>query len=1093
MYARCLPYVIAVALAVLCSMTSLQADDCASTYPWYFDPVKSCATNAGGLCAIGAAVSFEIRQYYGSADRRHCATVTWDFGDGTPPVTAKGTELVQHAFAAAGRYVVKAEITTSGYPHSRTTQVVVEVGNGSVSVDSRGGVTEGDPLHVSIVRTNVVGDSAVTWRLRTREGGPIQDVTPTEGTVTIPAGTTTATLTLNTLEDDVFTGQRARLIELTSATGGYLLPDSPDTFYISDDDEAVIAFADEKIVVAENAGVAAIRLRRTGDLSRRNVIQYEVAGPGVVRVAASAVFEPGTAETSFEFAVINDTVWQPRKPEVRVWTYEGGVRLSNGYSSMSRTITITDDDPPRRVDLGSRNVLEGNAGSKIVELSIVLSSPAVEPIELRCLVSGGTASAGRDYEGGHRYVEFRRGDTEKTITLTIFGDDEIEADETVLVTLSDTYWTSGRVVLPDMPLVFTILNDDAGLGPERLLVPQGGRESAFVDLGSPTATDLVIPLVSADPAAIEVPASVTVPAGKTRAVFEVTGHLAGTWAQVTARFPDPLGEKQIKAEVYEPATLILDPNAIDAHPGQEITVRATLDPPAGTKRVVTLQAINAGIAAVPQTVEIPAGGAGTFVVKALAIGWTSITATLPDENGGGSRTLDVSVQTSPDAPALRSVVPSTGPSAGGTRFEAYGAHLGAGCTIRFGGAPATGLVLANDGLLTGVTPEHTAGTVDVVLTCGGQTSTLANGFTYIAATPTLSSVTPSFGSTAGGTHVRVTGTNIRSGCWLFFGGNASPAVETNGTTEITGVTPPRANAGAVEVALRCTGASAGLPAAFAYTNADEPSASIISIAPLAGAPGESVTITGSRFRPGDRVTFDAAPAAILRTAPDSHVIRVPELPLGTSSITLTDAAGRATTTGPIFAVLEPERPQIVSVSPSMAVAGSEIVLTGRAFRPAYSFAAGSPAQTVDLSFERVVIRLASDLEPGVYPIHLRNAAGQLAIVGPSIVVGTQGVSIRAVDPGCGSSDGGAEVTIHGSGFAAGAAVAFNGVAASNVEVVSPAQIRAVAPAGATGPAQITVTNANGDEGTITNVFRYRSPFDPSGCGGPPSRGRSVRH
>ena len=70
-------------------------------------------------------------------------------------------------------------------------------------------------------------------------------------------------------------------------------------------------------------------------------------------------------------------------------------------------------------------------------------------------------------------------------------------------------------------------------------------------------------------------------------------------------------------------------------------------------------------------------------------------------------------------------------------------------------------------------------------------------------------------------------------------------------------------------------------------------------------------------------------------------------------------------------------------------------------------------------------------------------------------------------------------------------VTFNGVVATDVEVVSPNEIHAITPAGATGPAQVVVTNPNGQKAAVTGAFRYDSPFDPKG--GCTSRPRSVRH
>ena len=63
--------------------------------------------------------------------------------------------------------------------------------------------------------------------------------------------------------------------------------------------------------------------------------------------------------------------------------------------------------------------------------------------------------------------------------------------------------------------------------------------------------------------------------------------------------------------------------------------------------------------------------------------------------------------------------------------------------------------------LTVTSPAAGAGTLDVTVTTAGGTSaiTAADHYTYVAA-PTVSGVSPSQGSTAGGTTVTITGTNF---------------------------------------------------------------------------------------------------------------------------------------------------------------------------------------------------------------------------------------------------------------------------------------------------------------------------------------------
>src|SRR5690606_12334560 len=101
----------------------------------------------------------------------------------------------------------------------------------------------------------------------------------------------------------------------------------------------------------------------------------------------------------------------------------------------------------------------------------------------------------------------------------------------------------------------------------------------------------------------------------------------------------------------------------------------------------------------------------------------------------------------------------------------------------------------------------------------GQSATLNNGFTYeTAASPTISSVSPSSGPTTGGTSVTIVGTNFAPGVAVTFGGNnATNIVRVNATT-ITARTPARASAGSVAVVVRNSdNQQAQLNGGFTYT------------------------------------------------------------------------------------------------------------------------------------------------------------------------------------------------------------------------------------------------------------------------------------
>ena len=124
-------------------------------------------------------------------------------------------------------------------------------------------------------------------------------------------------------------------------------------------------------------------------------------------------------------------------------------------------------------------------------------------------------------------------------------------------------------------------------------------------------------------------------------------------------------------------------------------------------------------------------------------------------------------------PTVSSVSPNSGPAAGGTAVTITGTNFAAGATVTFGGTAATNVVVVNSTTITATTPAAAAGAVTVTVTVNGQSGSLTNGFTYVVP-PTVSSVVPNSGSTAGGTAVTITGTNFAAGATVTFGGRRRP-------------------------------------------------------------------------------------------------------------------------------------------------------------------------------------------------------------------------------------------------------------------------------------------------------------------------------
>jgi hypothetical protein len=560
---------------------------------------------------------------------------------------------------------------------------------------------------------------------------------------------------------------------------------------------------------------------------------------------------------------------------------------------------------------------------------------------------------------------------------------------------------------------------------------------------------------------------------------------------VTVTFPAAVGggEQTIRVWTHTPGELTLSPVELTLYPGQVVTVNASLVP-AGSELSIPLS--SGDTVEVPERLVIDASGHGSFAVKALKNGPVVITATLPATYGGEEVRVVGTVADPPSVPTLTGITPNNGSTAGGTRVDVRGALFRTDCTLAFGGVPATLLQFVDASTFSAVAPPHEAGTVDLTLTCGADVASLPRAFTYRGAGPQLSAIAPSSGNAGGGTYVRITGHDFASSCWPFFDGVASPAALVRDANTITAVVPPH-GAGTVDVRLLCTGSDALLSGAFTFTTTLDPAAQIARIVPAFGAPGDIVTIEGTGFRPDDVVSFESVRARVLDSTPESHTVVVPNVAPGAVSVTIGAGSNVLSTSGPVFTVGEASPPRISRVVPVAAAAGSEIVLEGTSMRAPYTFAVeGLPMPLVSLLPTRAVVRLPDDLPAGTYPVAVMNASNQIANLGPAVNVRAEGVVVAAVAANCGATDGGVDVVITGSGFASGAAVTFDNLPATNVIVTDSSRIQARVPANYAGTATIAVTNPDGSRSTLTDAFRYTSPFDPQRCSGNP-RTRSVRH
>ncbi len=418
------------------------------------------------------------------------------------------------------------------------------------------------------------------------------------------------------------------------------------------------------------------------------------------------------------------------------------------------------------------------------------------------------------------------------------------------------------------------------------------------------------------------------------------------------------------------------------------------------------------------------------------------------------------------APTVTSVVPNSGPIAGGTAITITGTNF-TGASVTIGGVAPTSVVVVSPTQITAVTPTGPASSINVaanlVVTTLGGTVTKTSAFTYAAA-PTLTSVTPSAGPLAAGKTITLTGTNFLAGATVKVGGVAATSVVVVSSTSITAVTPAGA-AGAKDVAVTTVGGTATKTAAFTYVALP----TITTVTPISGpvAGGTTITITGTNLTGATSVKVGGVAATILTNTATVITATTPAGTAGAQSVAVTTVGGTATKASAFTYVA---LPTIASVSPTSGplTAGTAITIAGTNLTGATVTVGGVAATSVVATATSITAKTPAGTA-GAKDVVVTTAGGVVTKASAFTYVALP--TIASVSPTSGPLTAGTSITIAGTNFVVGATtVKVGGVAATSV-VATASSITAVTPAGTAGTKDVVVTTAGG-VATKTAAFTY---------------------
>lgn len=319
----------------------------------------------------------------------------------------------------------------------------------------------------------------------------------------------------------------------------------------------------------------------------------------------------------------------------------------------------------------------------------------------------------------------------------------------------------------------------------------------------------------------------------------------------------------------------------------------------------------AGMIRVARGTELGAAGVAgdniiaTVTFKVLASGTANLTidtesslvVRASDQANVLTNTIGGSYDLRYPAPTISKVAPTSGLTAGGTAITIDGSGFMSGATVTVGGVAATNIDVVSATRVTATTPARQAGPAEVVVqNSDGQRAISTASYTFAdpIPAPTISSVSPVTGPSAGGTVLTITGANFISGATVKVGDTAAANVTFVSATSLKAVAPEHAAGGLKNISVtNPDGQSATKSNAYTYVLPAPTVGSISASSGFAGG-GLLVTISGSHFKSGATVAFGATNATNVTVVSNNSItVKVPAGSVGSVAVKVTNPDGQS--------------------------------------------------------------------------------------------------------------------------------------------------------------------------------------------------------
>jgi hypothetical protein len=348
------------------------------------------------------------------------------------------------------------------------------------------------------------------------------------------------------------------------------------------------------------------------------------------------------------------------------------------------------------------------------------------------------------------------------------------------------------------------------------------------------------------------------------------------------------------------------------------------------------------------------------------------------------------------------------------------------------------------------------------------------GIQVIANPPSVMGLYPNFGLTTGGFPVMIYGSSLGGATAVYFG--TTPATIQSDSDTAIGVLAPAHAAGVVDVTVVTPGGTSGLTPADQFTYIDASTLpTVTNVSPNSGsvAGGYQVTITGTNLGAAYAVHFGFVQGTILSDDGTTMIVTAPGSPPGTVDVTVTTPVGTSQPNPAdqfTYSNGSTNGPTVSGVNPNSGstAGGYQVTITGTNLNGATAVYFGVVPATI-LGDSNTVIQVTAPAQSaGTVDVTVVTPAGSSPINPADQFTytngQTSGPTVTGIYPNFGSTAGGYEATITGTGLDGATAVNF-GTTPAQILDDTPTLLTVAVPGHAAGTVDVTVTTPAGTSPT----------------------------